>query len=304
MYKKIYFWLIIIVIVVACFLQWFFCCRGLSAENNDANVVVAETKIKQKVVGLPFVLKDSMGNFSVKSNDNFNFKKSSFDYEKPLSEDLSSKIDLLKDFLVKDESKGLAITGLYGKAERNTSMYPNLGIARANNVKNYFISKGIPSNVINIFGKENNDIPFDDQDILYGPVGFEIAEIQVENKDEIAQLLSEIKENPLVLNFEYNSSEMNLSDKQRDKMLKIARYLDKVNDAKCLVIGYSDDKGAAEDNLVLAQKRADFAKECLIKNAILASKIETKAKGEVNPVASNKTEAGRAKNRRTEITIK
>ncbi len=74
--------------------------------------------------------------------------------------------------------------------------------------------------------------------------------------------------------------------------------------ARILVTGYTDNIGSEEYNLKLslqrAQSVADFLMYC---EKINPSKFKIEGKGEANPIADNSTEAGRAKNRRVEITL-
>ncbi|SMC18734.1 OmpA family protein [Desulfacinum hydrothermale DSM 13146] len=71
-----------------------------------------------------------------------------------------------------------------------------------------------------------------------------------------------------------------------------------------LVTGYTDDTGSEAYNLRLslqrAQSVADFLMYC---EKIDADKFQIEGKGEAEPIADNKTEAGRAKNRRVEIKL-
>ena len=53
----------------------------------------------------------------------------------------------------------------------------------------------------------------------------------------------------------------------------------------------------------LGKERAEFAKSYLMKNGIAADKIIVSSKGQSQPIATNATEEGRVKNRRTVITL-
>lgn len=71
-----------------------------------------------------------------------------------------------------------------------------------------------------------------------------------------------------------------------------------------LVTGYTDNVGSKEYNLKLSLQRAQSVTDYLMYcEKIDASKFKIEGKGESNPIASNNTEAGRAKNRRVEIKI-
>ena len=67
--------------------------------------------------------------------------------------------------------------------------------------------------------------------------------------------------------------------------------------------GYTDNTGDADHNKELSYKRAEAAKARLIEDGISASRITTHGYGIANPIATNDTAEGRAKNRRVEFSI-
>lgn len=67
--------------------------------------------------------------------------------------------------------------------------------------------------------------------------------------------------------------------------------------------GYTDNSGQAAKNLQLSKDRAAAVKAYLVNKGVPASKIQSFGYGSANPVASNTTLAGRAKNRRVEIEL-
>lgn len=69
------------------------------------------------------------------------------------------------------------------------------------------------------------------------------------------------------------------------------------------IVGHTDDRGDADDNLSLSRLRADAVRDALIEKGIDGNRITTLGKGENEPIADNSTDAGRAKNRRTEFII-
>ena len=69
------------------------------------------------------------------------------------------------------------------------------------------------------------------------------------------------------------------------------------------VTGHTDNVGKPASNQTLSQKRADNIKKMLIEKGIDGSRIRAIGKGDKEPIATNKTKEGRAKNRRIEITI-
>lgn len=67
------------------------------------------------------------------------------------------------------------------------------------------------------------------------------------------------------------------------------------------VEGHTDSVGSAAYNQVLSQRRAEAVRRYLIQRGIAADRITARGYGASRPIADNRTEAGRALNRRTEI---
>ncbi len=70
------------------------------------------------------------------------------------------------------------------------------------------------------------------------------------------------------------------------------------------VDGFTDNTGNADKNQILSEKRADAVKAYLTGNGIDSNRISATGHGQDNPVADNKTAAGRAKNRRVEMKLR
>ncbi|WP_436658739.1 OmpA family protein [Acinetobacter sp. P1(2025)] len=87
------------------------------------------------------------------------------------------------------------------------------------------------------------------------------------------------------------------------KLKAIAQRLLDNPDIQVDIVGHTDSIGTQKYNQRLGQKRADAVKRWLVKQGIGAERILSASKGELEPIASNKTKAGRAKNRRAVITI-
>jgi OOP family OmpA-OmpF porin len=68
--------------------------------------------------------------------------------------------------------------------------------------------------------------------------------------------------------------------------------------------GHTDSTGTTSYNQILSQQRAESVRQYLIGAGIDGGRMTTQGFGETQPVASNKTDAGRAQNRRVEFKIK
>lgn len=72
---------------------------------------------------------------------------------------------------------------------------------------------------------------------------------------------------------------------------------------RLVIEGHTSSEGTREHNLDLSDRRAKSVKQYLIDKGIGADRIDTQGFGPDVPVADNRTEAGRAKNRRIEFKI-
>ena len=70
-----------------------------------------------------------------------------------------------------------------------------------------------------------------------------------------------------------------------------------------IAVGNTDSVGTDAYNMALGQRRAQAVKAYLVSKGIDGSRIYTESKGKSNPVASNATAEGRAKNRRVDIEV-
>ncbi|MCB4807164.1 OmpA family protein [Tamlana sp. 62-3] len=298
---------ILLTIIIGTLLYCYLCdsCYCCPEETAPAKVTT-NTEANPKVITVTrnaFAITDQNGAFKLNVNDNFNFKTSSFSILDSVSPKVISRVSKLEDFLLKNPLKTVNITGFYKSNETNNSAFPNLGLARANSVKNYFVTHGIPSKQLDTYGKLNDAIVPDEANTLFGPVSFNMLTHSPDEVDEkLLASCDSIRKNPIVLYFKTGQAQINLTPEQRQKIADISHCVDKLG-VKILVVGHTDNTGNAQTNLTLGQGRADFAKSYLVNNGILNDNIETSSKGQTDPIANNNTEEGRAKNRRTVITI-
>jgi outer membrane protein OmpA-like peptidoglycan-associated protein len=80
-------------------------------------------------------------------------------------------------------------------------------------------------------------------------------------------------------------------------------YLNRKDDDRIELGGHTDNVGGAVKNMKLSLDRALAVRQYLIDKGIDGNRIVAKGYGLTKPIASNKTAAGRAQNRRTEVKI-
>ncbi len=84
---------------------------------------------------------------------------------------------------------------------------------------------------------------------------------------------------------------------------ELAGLMEKKPNWKLKISGHTDNKGDAVANLKLSQKRSEAIKKYLVGKGIVADRFKVEWFGSTKPIADNKTEDGRQKNRRVEMLI-
>jgi OOP family OmpA-OmpF porin len=101
----------------------------------------------------------------------------------------------------------------------------------------------------------------------------------------------------------YDFDKATLKPEGKATLDKIARDLGKIKLEVIIAVGNTDSVGTDAYNMALGQRRAQSVKAYLVSKGVDGSRIYTESKGKSNPVASNATAEGRAKNRRTDIEV-
>jgi outer membrane protein OmpA-like peptidoglycan-associated protein/tetratricopeptide (TPR) repeat protein len=104
-------------------------------------------------------------------------------------------------------------------------------------------------------------------------------------------------------NIFYQTNKFNLQPESAFELDKIVQLL---KDNPTLVIeidGHTDNVGIVKYNLLLSTNRAKEVVKYLVSKGIAAKQLLAKGFGSSKPIADNKTEQGKAKNRRTELKI-
>lgn len=83
----------------------------------------------------------------------------------------------------------------------------------------------------------------------------------------------------------------------------LAQSLNRYPNSTIQIVGHADSDGSDAYNLDLSQRRAQSVASVLIRNGVQAGRLRTFGEGERSPIASNLTAAGKAQNRRVDITI-
>jgi peptidoglycan-associated lipoprotein len=98
------------------------------------------------------------------------------------------------------------------------------------------------------------------------------------------------------VNFEYDKS--SLTDAEQKKLEGNVAWLNKNASAKLTIEGHCDQRGSAEYNLSLGERRANTVKQMLVKLGIKSNRLTTTSFGEEKLLATGDSESELAQNRR------
>ena len=275
--------------------SWLYCChiKQSCCPPDKADMSLVDRNNPNE--GKTFTAPNSRTNPSNKSNSSsknitgpllFNWSSEVVE----VSESGISFIDSLTQTL-KDKDQ-LEITGSYFRDETNESGYADLGLARAINFKNKLAFEMdttrviVKSNIAELQGDSRNS-PF---------------EALAFKRKIINDFVQEVNDKVLIY-FPQNSS-LRFENPQIETYLVDVVKRVKQSGEKVYLTGHTDVIGPAKSNEDLAYFRAGGIKDVLLKNGLSADKVLVDSKGEREPIATNKTDAGRKKNRRVELVIK
>lgn len=216
-----------------------------------------------------------------------------------LSQDGKDTIDAFRKSLGPEFTDAYRVL-VIGHTDSSGDQRYNMGLSerRAQSVADYLAATGGDKDKVRTIGMG----PYD-------PIASnENREGRVANRRVDAYVVAELKdldmmEFPSVAMFARKSSELTDPGKVLiDKNIETARELFK-RATYIEIVGHTDNKGDAEENLKLSKARANAVRDYLISKDVPSYKMVTTGMGSAMPVASNDTEEGRAANRRVQVLI-
>lgn len=108
----------------------------------------------------------------------------------------------------------------------------------------------------------------------------------------------------IALDIHFDTGKATIKEESKPIIDQIAAALRDASALKVSVEGHTDNTGTAEGNKTLSMKRAEAVVAALVQAGIAADRLSAVGWGQERPVADNRTEEGRAKNRRVEVVKK
>lgn len=232
---------------------------------------------------------------------------------------LGGSLEPMIKYVNDNPGRPLELIGYYAPAETNKTTFRNLGLARAEGVKQYLVQQGVPAKSITTKGVKRN-LPFTAKgDSLYGGIDFAFAgadiagptakTLTVMNEPVSEKELAEAQKytsvfEPIDLYFPLGESNYIKTDATKKFFEEAAKFLATNKSKRLLLTGHTDNSGPEDANMRLSRNRASDVKNKLRQVGIESSQIDVSAKGETEPKADNKTPSGRKANRRVTVVVR
>ncbi len=101
----------------------------------------------------------------------------------------------------------------------------------------------------------------------------------------------------------FETGSATIKPEAENNIQKMADIIKKYPEDRISIVGHTDSTGKIETNKILSEQRAMAVKTILITRGVPADTVNAVGMGSSQPVANNKTSAGRAQNRRVELHI-
>ena len=140
---------------------------------------------------------------------------------------------------------------------------------------------------------------------LFYSENYELSKAVVDSTYKVDIALQPITANARIVlkNIFFDTKQVALKPQSVAELDKVVQLLTENPKLKIQIGGYTDNVGKPVDNIKLSTGRAVAVVNYLLGKGINNSRVSFKGYGETNPVSDNITEEGRAKNRRTELSV-
>lgn len=140
---------------------------------------------------------------------------------------------------------------------------------------------------------------------LFYSANFSLKGVQAGEPYSLEVPLEKLREGSSIVlnNVFFDTDSYELKNASRTELDKLAELLLNNSGLSIEIGGHTDAIGSDSDNQVLSERRAQAVVNYLKEKGIVEGRLTAKGYGETVPIASNDTEAGRAKNRRTEMKV-
>lgn len=298
---------------------WWHVCK-IKQLCGETNVPLSAPATTASAVSVPPLVIADTDKLNLNVPGNFSYAKSGAVAN---AATIGQTIQTLADYLKANPTRLLTINGQYHTDEKKPSAYPNVGVARAEDIKAQLVKLGVPASQLATNGVLVSDaatMPYNAAgDSLYGGLTFAFtgkAATPVAAADTMTkkvlpkteEALAEAQKftsvfKPIDLYFKLGQSGYIQTKDTRKFFDEAETYLKANKGKKLLVTGHTDNAGPEAVNMELSKARAGNVRSRLKKAGIDGEQIIVEAKGESEPKESNETMEGRKANRRVTVVV-
>lgn len=105
----------------------------------------------------------------------------------------------------------------------------------------------------------------------------------------------------IVTNINFDFDRAAVRDDVKKRLSRVIQLLKETPELDVQIVGYTDDIGSVQYNLVLSLRRAESVRSYIVSRGVDAARLSVAGRGESEPLVSNATPEGRAVNRRVEF---
>lgn len=202
-----------------------------------------------------------------------------------------------QNFEAKDD-KGEPIVGAIAEIKNTVTKEKTYAVVDSTTGKGMF--------VVNLEKKDKLVITIKKDSIAFNSTVIETKNITPTSTQPVMNLVvakAEKGKSFVIDNIYYNTNSAEIQEESKVVLMSFVDYLLENPNITIEIQGHTDNVGNPKDNDALSSNRAFSIKQFLEENKVPGKRISTKGYGSSKPVADNKTEFGRSKNRRTEFLI-
>ncbi len=268
---------------------------GSAHEQPDINQQEHKAlKTSDRAESTAFVIRADDGTIRYKFDDVISINR--LNGELNIPDELLSFKDSIYDYLNAHQDKEVLIRVKFLASEVDSINKIHFGKERVQHLKNLLTSSGINPDKL-YFETLASNYNYDEQGLFSDGISMTFQAISDEHNQQIE---AGIRNKTLYADFA--QAEFKPDRTLMAYTIELKNYLANASGRTIIVTGHTDSVGVNNDQWGL--DRANNVKKYLVAQGIPSAIIKVVSRGETQPIASNLTEEGRAKNRRIVITVK
>lgn len=261
----------------------------------------------------PFEVKDAFNGFKLEVENNIVFQHASAGLLLELPDDMDKALTELANYLNKQTTRKLVLTGYNHPDEDSDIAIDNLGLARANYVRNLLLQRGANGRQIEIKGIEDERLYIGASDLyqkfLPNAMGFQFAVLPLQAIKKLdrkgKKIEAEFKDMQVFRfkDFGEHKHKIIINDALKAYMNDLILYLSINEKAMVYCVGHSNHAKDKTASALKGTERAQYVRAFLMKHGLLGEQIKIATAGDTHPLGAETTRYGQQINRRVDLFL-